>query len=633
LPAAVLTEVVAALDEWAAERRRAGQAADAQRLADLAAALDDAPDSARRKLHDRLDGRDPARERALVTLLAALRPVPVPFDPGPLDVLERLRGLAAETDVTREPVLGLLTLARALREAGDDSAAEDLLRSAVKAPRPPQAVLHDALARLLEEQQPPHWPKAVEHYVTARSLRHELGEALALALVNSGRAGEGLVVYDELLGQRPEDAGLHFRRGDALRALGRHAEAATAYGEALRLRPEFPEALNHLGLALFKQDRYEEAMAQYAAALDQRPAYAEAHYNLGKVLLDQRRYEDAVAEYRQALRLDPDYLEAHLNLGRTCLYQERYAEAASACRDALRIKPDWSGAHNNLGIAQFKQSRYEEARTAFRAALLWNPRYPGAHYNIGNTLLEQKRYREAEEEYRAALVLRPDHAETLCNLGLALQGQGRFATALEYLEKGHELGRRIRGWDYESADWVRDCREWLRLDARLSAILDGVAKSAGPDEGVALASLCWQYKQLYGTAARLYEAAFDAKPQLAAEMREEKEHRYHAARSAVLAAARGQGDRELPDEVRRMRQRGRKWLGAQLALYEVLVKVLGNIVRGEVRSRLARWQKEPDLASVRDPAALDQLPDDERQAWRQLWDEVAALLRKVEATK
>jgi hypothetical protein len=31
--------------------------------------------------------------------------------------------------------------------------------------------------------------------------------------------------------------------------------------------------------------------------------------------------------------------------------------------------------------------------------------------------------------------------------------------------------------------------------------------------------------------------------------------------------------------------------------------------------------------------ARDKLPDDERQQWCQLWDDVAALLKKVEAKK
>ena len=52
-----------------------------------------------------------------------------------------------------------------------------------------------------------------------------------------------------------------------------------------------------------------------------------------------------------------------------------------------------------------------------------------------------------------------------------------------------------------------------------------------------------------------------------------------------------------------------------------------------VRQRMEHWQKDTDLASVRDKAALDQVPEDERKDWRQLWDEVAALLKKVEEKK
>src|SRR5262249_47365892 len=40
----------------------------------------------------------------------------------------------------------------------------------------------------------------------------------------------------------------------------------------------------------------------------------------------------------------------------------------------------------------------------------------------------------------------------------------------------------------------------------------------------------------------------------------------------------------------------------------------------------ATWQTDPALASVRDPAPLAQLPEDERKEWQRLWADVAALL-------
>jgi hypothetical protein len=53
----------------------------------------------------------------------------------------------------------------------------------------------------------------------------------------------------------------------------------------------------------------------------------------------------------------------------------------------------------------------------------------------------------------------------------------------------------------------------------------------------------------------------------------------------------------------------------------------------DVRLRLEQWQNDSDLASVRDKEALEKLPDDERRAWQQLWDDVDTLLKKVQEPK
>ncbi len=43
---------------------------------------------------------------------------------------------------------------------------------------------------------------------------------------------------------------------------------------------------------------------------------------------------------------------------------------------------------------------------------------------------------------------------------------------------------------------------------------------------------------------------------------------------------------------------------------------------------LRRWQDDPDLAAVRDAAALDKLPPDERDDWKKLWAEVDEAAKK-----
>jgi hypothetical protein len=51
------------------------------------------------------------------------------------------------------------------------------------------------------------------------------------------------------------------------------------------------------------------------------------------------------------------------------------------------------------------------------------------------------------------------------------------------------------------------------------------------------------------------------------------------------------------------------------------------------RQKIQHWQKDPDLAAIRDPAAVAKLPADEKEGCKKLWANTAALLKKVEEKK
>src|SRR5262249_44824169 len=260
-PAAVRTEVVVALDEWAADRKRLKKPqAERQRLEGLVVALDESLGSSRRELRALLTRDRLAGERMLGEVSRALMPIAALADVVPGADRNRLRQLARETDAATEPILGLLALARALRRAGDDPLAERLLRSATWA-RPQEVVLHYALGKLLEEQKPPRWREAVDCYVTARGLRPELGVVLANALIGEGRGSEGLALLDRLAAENNDNPWIPFKRGNALFDLGRYPEAEASFREALRLRPEHPEILNNLANVLSSRGRYKDAEA------------------------------------------------------------------------------------------------------------------------------------------------------------------------------------------------------------------------------------------------------------------------------------------------------------------------------------------------------------------------------------
>jgi hypothetical protein len=215
-----------------------------------------------------------------------------------------------------------------------------------------------------------------------------------------------------------------------------------------------------------------------------------------------------------------------------------------------------------------------------------------------------------------------DLAEPHYNLARALRQQGEFRKALEEMRRSHELGSQRPSWRYPTAQWVRQLERLVELDERLPNLLAGKDTLASAGERVEVAELC-TLKHLNRAALRFFEEAFRAVPGLG------PPHRYNAACAAALVA-RGQGAdaRNLDDQERaRLRQQALTWLRADLSAWSRQVAT-GQISRSRLKHALTNWQKDPDLAGLRDAVALKKLPANEQTAWRELWTDVADLLKK-----
>jgi tetratricopeptide (TPR) repeat protein len=459
-------------------------------------------------------------------------------------------------------------------------------------------VLCHALGQLLVEQEPPRWAEAVEWYRAARALRPELGLNLADALLRSGRDAEGLGLFQQMVEQTPDNPFFHLARGNALYDKRDLGGAIACYRRALDLDPRYAQAHCNLGNALHNKGDREGAVAAYHRAIAIDPKLALAHYNLGIALKARGLLDDAIREYRRAIELDPKLAKAHCNLG-----------------NALYDKGDLEG-----------------AVAASRRAIAIDPKLTEAHYNLGNALKAQGDVASAVAAYHRAITIAPKLAEAHCNLGHALQEQGHFRAALEALQRGHQLGSSQPRWRdraYPSADWVRHCQRLADLEGRLPAILQGDDRPRGAAERLTLAQLCRRYKQLYATSARFYAEAFADRPPLAEDLG--AGHRYHAACAAALAAT-GQGKdaARLDDKERaRLRRQALEWLRADLAAWTRAVEKGPPQAGPQVQSTLRHWQEDPDLAGLRDPEALAQLPEAGRAACRLLWADVDALLKRA----
>jgi serine/threonine-protein kinase len=528
-----------------------------------------------------------------------------------------------------------VSLGNALREQGRHKEAEAECREALRL-NPNLSGAHSVLGSALADQG--RLKEAEAEFREAIRLKADdpaNHNNFGTALWGQRRLQEAEAEFREAVRLKPDFPYAHYAHnnlGNVLEGQGRLKEAEAARREAIRLKPDFPEAHKGLGSILTKERRLKEAEAEFRAALRLKPDFPEAHVGLGSALRHQGRPKEAEAACREAIRLKPDFPVAHFTLGNILQRQGWPKEAEATYREAIRLKPDFPEAHNNFGNALQAQGRPKEAEAEYREALRLKPDFPeahGVHHNLGNVLVNQGKLREAEAEYREALRLKPDFPLAHGGLGRALRRQGRLDEALACYKRCHELGSKQPDWRYPSAQGVRETERFIALNRKLPAILKGREQPADAAECLALARFCVECKKLPRAAARLFTEAFATDPKLTADPR--SSNRYNAACAAALAAA-GQGEDagKLTDEERaRLRKRAFDWLRADLAAWAKVLEAAEPEARAIVRHQLQDWQKDPDLAGLRDKAALEKLPAAERDAWQRLWAEVDALLKRV----
>jgi tetratricopeptide (TPR) repeat protein len=574
-PPSVALALAAALDDWAKIRRnRRTDAAGAAALSAAARAAD--PDPWRNELRTALDRSDKT------------------------DRLTALQGLARSAKFDELGPVSLHLLGAGLNDAGDSALAESVLRSAQER-HPGDVWVNYALGFVLEKLS--RRDEAIRFYTAARAIRPEMSHELAHALEARGQSDEAIAVFRDLRRLRPGNA-----------------KHLTCLGKALK----------HRGLSREANEALEAAVAAGREQIRLKPEDASAHMNLGGALNAQGKQEEAIAEYREAIRLKPDDVYAHNNLGAALRNQGRLDEAIAEYREAIRLKPDDVYAHNNLGYALGNQGKPEEAIAEYREAIRLKPDFAAAHYGLGNLLLNKRKWDETIAEFRTAIRLQPDFAEAHCNLGQVLREQGDFSGSLESYRRGHELGSRKPDWQYPSGAWVADAERMLALSPRFPALLRGEDTPRDNAERIAFARMCYATER-YAAATRLWAETLETDPKLVDDRA--AHYRDGAACAAAMAGCRQGKDDPKPDEGARakMRSRALAWLKAELTALGRSLDGGDARVRADVAQTLRHWRIETDLAGVRDSDALAKLPEAERAAWRALWADVKALLKRAES--
>jgi tetratricopeptide (TPR) repeat protein len=391
-----------------------------------------------------------------------------------------------------------------------------------------------------------------------------------------------------------------------------------------------PEALFVLEKGLAQRGASDAALALLRRGQQAFPGDFWINFDLGIALrhCHPPQNEEAIRFLTVALALRPKSEGVRVNLAYTLARAGRLDEAIIAYRLAIGVKPDYGQVYLYLGLALADNGQLDEGIAACRRAGELKPDDGNAYFNLGTLLNRAGRVDEAAAAYRRAIELVPDDAESHCSLAFVLRDQGKFTEALIALERGHELGSGRKNWPYPSAEWVKQCRRQIELDARLPAFLRGEVQPADAAERDEYAQICYARKR-YVAAARLFAQGRNVDPKSAAEL--EGSDRYRAACAAALAGC-GRGDDagQLDNkELAGWRNQALEWLRADLNAYRKLLPLRNPKERHRLQERLWVWQSDPALAGLRDATLDARVSAAEQESCKQLWREVQALLARA----
>jgi len=427
--------------------------------------------------------------------------------------------------------------------------------------------------------------------VEARSTDSILRMALAHALTKAGKTDAAIVQLEQAVRLQPENPWTHAALGARLVAKQRLYEAELEYREAVRLQPDAAPNCVALSALLVSRGKIDEAIlvARDIQRFWDRP---EGRNALNLALAKLEANDESIAKLRVWITLDPTMISFRTRLLVILRTLNRTAEADAEFHKALKLQSD---SIRNL-VAFGKDLRtlgcFDEAITAFREAIR----------------------------------LAPAAAEAHIEMGLLLGKMGRYGESVAELRNGHGIGAKRPDWKYPSAKWLADAERALALSERIPAILKGDDRPATTGDRLAIAMMLYDSKR-FASSSRFFADAFKADPRVV----EDRivQNRYNAACAAALANA-GQGRDEAkptPEERETLRGLALTWLRAELDAWRKFQKAGGEPEKRRLAFTLKHWKEDTDLASIRDPEALANLPEAERGSWHALWADVDTLLR------
>jgi len=176
---------------------------------------------------------------------------------------------------------------------------------------------------------------------------------------------------DQSIAQQPNNASLHFLKGQ-IYGFERNAGGAEAeFRRALDIDPNYLAAYSALGALFVNTNQQDRAIAEYTKIVEKRPDNAAAYTLIGMLEMNRQNIDAAIDNYRKALAKDENAVFAANNLA--WLYAEynkgNMDEAVRLAQSAVQANPGVPSFSDTLGWVYYKKGLYGAAAEQLKKAV------------------------------------------------------------------------------------------------------------------------------------------------------------------------------------------------------------------------------------------------------------------------
>ena len=337
----------------------------------------------------------------------------------------------------------------------------------------------------------------------------ELRYLLGRSYIAAGLEDEGLIAYETLIENNPDDLDSRIKVADDLYNLGSFETALQHFDYVSQKDPKHGSALVGKSRSLLQLDRDEEARAIAVKLSGKKATKGDGNYLLGKIAAKQGEHKKAVLRLTRAGKEKPELVDAWIALAEAYQQLNQPIKAAKSLERGIKSNSEAYELFQFAGQVQLQNEKYPEANAHLDRAVALQPSSLTARKLYARGLFATRNYRSAAIHADAAARIAPKDIEVLTLQADIANLQGKTGSAIEYLKTAISIEPASPDLQYQIGRVYQDANLFDASRQHLEKAVSINPAWAAPH--VALGNL-YSKRRLFDEAIGAYEKAIELDP-------------------------------------------------------------------------------------------------------------------------